>query len=204
LGGAAAVGRGNTSSGSREVIAAYFDSRASSYKPSHPMQHKVNSAQVNLLVSTHCAEPSVANDEFKTLIAILDPRAGLMSRRGVSREVQNLIVAPVAHLKSELFDAAIVHINTKMWTSFANEPFGSFSATWINNKRDLRTAARHWASVPGRHTADAIAAVLSRFAVDFGIKYKVGVVRAHGASNCVWLAFGSGCRAHRVEEAEAY
>jgi hypothetical protein len=123
------------------------------------MQQKVNFALVDMFVSTLCAESLVANDEFITLIETLDTCAGVISRRGVSREVQNRFVAHVAHLKSELFDAAIVHINTDMWTSNENEPLGTFFASWINNDWELRAAAVRCDPVPGQHTADAIAAV---------------------------------------------
>jgi hypothetical protein len=66
LGGAAAVGRGYTSSGSRRVIAALIEIRASSCKPSHPMQQEVTSALEDMLVSTLCADSLLADDEFRT------------------------------------------------------------------------------------------------------------------------------------------
>jgi hypothetical protein len=109
-GGAAAVSLGPAVSGARGMLAAYFDSRASSYKPSHPMQQKVNSALVDMQMSALCAESLVANDELRTLIVTLDPRTGVISRHGVSREVHNRFVALVARLKRELFDTAILHM----------------------------------------------------------------------------------------------
>jgi hypothetical protein len=43
-----------------------------SYKPSHPMQQSVTSAAVNVLVSTLWPESIVENEEFRTLVAVLD------------------------------------------------------------------------------------------------------------------------------------
>jgi hypothetical protein len=72
-----------------------------------------------------------------------------------------------------------------MRTSIANEPFGSFFASWINYDWDRRAAALRCAPIPRRNSAETIAAVLRRFAVDLGIEHKVGVVRTDGGSNCV-------------------
>jgi len=72
-----------------------------------------------------------------------------------------------------------------MWTSTANEAFGSFVVSWLDKNWVLQTRVLRCCVVKGRHTAFSIAAFLLQVASDFGLSQKVGVVRTDGASNCV-------------------
>jgi len=107
------------------------------------------------------------------------------TRSTLSRAIISRYERHQQEVRASLKDIDICHINSDMWTSSANEAYGSFVVSYVSIGWDLETSVLRCCVVEGRHTAFAIAAFLLQVARDFDLSTKVGVVRTDGASSCV-------------------
>ena len=109
----------------------------------------------------------------------------MASRSTLSRAVTSRFKRHQLQVRTSLKDLDVCHVNSDMWTSTANDAYGSFVVSFISSGWELETCVLRCCIVEGRHTALAIAAFLLQIARNFGLSSKIGVVRTDGASNCV-------------------
>jgi len=163
----------------------YFKSHMPRFSSAHPQQQSFNERQLDMVISTLSPESIVDDEAYVSMIAAANPRLSVMSRRSLSRAVTTRFQCHQAGMRAALTSAGVCHANSDMWTSAANDAFGSFVVSWVDVAWELQTRVLRCGVVEGRHTALAIAAFLMQVVRDFGLSEKVGVVRTDGASNCV-------------------
>ena len=155
------------------------------FHPTHPVQKAFNERQVDMVVSTLCPESIVDDEAYVSMIFAANPRLTVASRSTLSRAVTSRFKRHQLRVRTSLKDLDVCHVNSDMWTSTANDAYGSFVVSFISSGWELETCVLRCCIVEGRHTALAIAAFLLQIARDFGLSSKIGVVRTDGASNCV-------------------
>jgi len=163
----------------------YFKSHLVPLPSTHPQQQKFNDRQLDMIISTLSPAAIVGDEAYVSMIRAANPRLSVMSRSTLGRAITNRFKCHQESVRVELTGVNVCHVNSDMWTSAANEAFGSFVASWLDDGWELQTRVLRCCVVEGRHTAFAIAAFLLQVASDFGLTQKVGVVRTDGASNCV-------------------
>jgi len=138
-----------------------------------------------MIISTLSPESLVEDPAYVAMIANANPHWSTLSRSTLSRATSTRFRELQGDTRATLSGVTICHVNTDMWTSLANEPFGSFLVSYIDQAWVLRSRVLCCGVVNGRHAASAIATFLLRVAGEFGISDKVGIVRTDGASNCM-------------------
>jgi len=138
-----------------------------------------------MVISSLCPEALVEDPSYVAMIAAANPRLTTLSRFTLTRATSSRFQALHDEARAALDCVYVCHVNTDMWTSLANEPFGSFVISRLDDDLELRTRVLRCAVLNGRHTAAAIATFLLKVAAQFNLGNKDGVVRTDGASNCV-------------------
>jgi len=197
VGGHAAGGRSSGPCGGGPAVAnarpsleqarlpSYLKSQLAPMSPSHLQQQMFNNRQLDMIVSTLSPASMVDDESYKSIIHAANSLLSVMSRSSVGHAVTRRFKGHQELVRAALTDVGVCHVNSDMWTSAANEAFGSFVVTWLDDKWLLKTPVLRCCIVEGRHTAFAIAAFLLQVSWDFGPSQKVGVVPTDGASHCV-------------------
>ena len=214
VGGHAAGGRSSGPRGGGPAVAnaspsleqarlpSYLKLQLAPMSPSHPQQQIFSNRQLDMIVSTLSPASIVDDESYVSMIHAANPRLSVMSRSSVGRAVTRRFKGHQELVRAALTDVGVCHVNSDMWTPAANEAFGSFVVTWLDDEWLLQTRVLRCCIVEGRHTAFAIAAFLLQVSRDFGRSQKVGVVRTDGASNCVAAGGVLGDVAGQLEDGE--
>jgi zinc finger BED domain-containing protein 1 (E3 SUMO-protein ligase ZBED1) len=107
-------------------------------------------------------------------------------------------------LKEQLQLMPSVSITTDIWTSCANDPYMSVTASYISNDWRLQTPILDTVYMTERHTTDVIAESLKKVADEWGITTKIAACVHDGAANCVQAGSRNGwtdvtCAAHTLQ-----
>jgi len=138
-----------------------------------------------MFISSLSPELLVEDPCYVEMIAAADSRLTTLSRSTLSRATSSRFQALHDQARAALDCVSVCRVNTDMWSSLANEPFGSFVVSWLDDDWELRPRVLRCAVLNGRHAAAAIVTFLLRVAAQFNLGSKIWVVRTEGASNCV-------------------
>jgi len=138
-----------------------------------------------MFISSLSPESLVEDPSYVAMIAAANPRLTTLFRSTLSRATSCRFQELHDEARAGLDCVSVCHVKTDMWTSLANEPFGSFVISWLDDDWELRTRVLRCAVLNRRHTAAAIATFLLKVAAQINLGSKVRVVRTDGASNCV-------------------
>jgi len=120
----------------------------------------------------------VNNVGFKRLMQAVEPRYSLPSDRHL-RDVllPDICAAVKAKVVDSLQTAAFISITTDTWTTpMSSESMISFTAHWLDNNWDWKSAILHCARITSSHTASNIAAVMQSMVESWQLADRLHVV----------------------------
>ncbi len=146
----------------------------------------------------------IEEEEFQTLLRMLNPKYTLPSRKTLSNTFLNEEYEKCDEiLKKLLLQAQAVALTTDGWTSINNESFYAVKAHFFDEKFLLRSVLIACEKFDQRHTAENIATFLRHIATEWKIGNKITVVVTDNAYNivaavkkCGWRHIG--CFAHTL------
>jgi len=121
-------------------------------------------------------------------------KARLLKMEGNGREA----------LKEHLQLTSAVSITTDIWTSCANDPYMSVTASYISNDWHLHTPVLDTVYMTERHTTDVIAESLKKVTDEWSLTTKIAACVHYGAANCLHSGSRNGwtnltCAAHTLQ-----
>lgn len=130
---------------------------------------------------------SIVNDKgFQDFLKVMDSKYIPPSRRTIMR---NLLPDMYEHCKQSLMEALeqveYCALTTDLWTSRATESYLTVTCHYITGTWELRASVLETAHVPVAHTAENLAAELTRITTEWNISNKVACVVTDGCSNVV-------------------
>jgi len=96
------------------------------FHPTHPVQKAFNERQVDMVVSSLFPESIVDDEAYVSMIFSANPRLTVASRSTLSGTVTSRLKRHQLRVRTFLKDLDVCHVNSDMWTSTANDAYGSF------------------------------------------------------------------------------
>ena len=130
---------------------------------------------------------SIVNDKgFQDFLKVMDSKHIPPSRRTIMR---SLLPDMYEHSKQGLMEALeqveYCSLTTDIWTSKATESYLTVTCHYITGKWELRASVLETVHVAVAHTAENLAAELTRITDEWKISHKVACVVTDGCSNIV-------------------
>ncbi|KAL0187841.1 hypothetical protein M9458_014940, partial [Cirrhinus mrigala] len=143
----------------------------------------------------------VSGEGFLELIQFLEPNYTVPSRQTITTRIEERFVKKKDELKARLYRARCVAITTDCWTALTTESYVTVTCHWTDKDWQVKSAVLLTKSMPGRHTADNLAATLNEAVDAWGMTGKVVACVHDNANNIVaanipervdWVSVASG------------
>jgi hypothetical protein len=147
-------------------------------------QKNVDKLVTNFIVKGMHAVSMVEQPEFIELVNGLSPSATVMSRRTLTRRIDDMCIAKLQELKIVLADTSHVCTTADIWSTSKRSYIG-VTCHWLEPETlDRRSAALACRRFAGAHTYDRIAEMLYEINNDFGLSHIkiVATVSDNGAN----------------------
>jgi len=138
-----------------------------------------------MIISKLIPAAIVGEEAYVAMNRASNPRLFVMSRSTLGRAIFGRLKCHQESVREDLRSVDVCHVKLGMWTSAANEAFGSFVASRLEDDWELQTRVLRCCVVKGRHTEISIASFLLQVSGDFGLTKKIGLVRTYGARDFV-------------------
>ena len=125
-GDASSTGRGKGVRAEQGLISTLLRAPPKPYSRHHCTQRAFYFKQVDKFISSLSPESLVEDPSYVAMIAAANPLLTTLSRSSLSRATSSRFQALHDEVRAALDCVSVCHVNTDMWTSLANEPFGSF------------------------------------------------------------------------------
>lgn len=148
----------------------------------------------------------VSGEGFLELIQFLEPNYTVPSRQTITTRIEERFVKKKDELKARLYRARCVAITTDCWTALTTESYVTVTCHWTDKDWQVKSAVLLTKSMPGRHTADNLAATLNGAVDEWGMTGKVVACVHDNANNIVaanipervdWISVA--CFAHTLQ-----
>ena len=154
------------------------------YHADHPRKRKID----NLITEMVCMDMqpfSVVEDRgFNNLVAELEPRYSMLSRRQLTRKcLPDLYKKHFGEVQNQLDQAEFVALTTDDWTSRAGRGYMSLTAHFVDSKWDLQSKVISVSRITESQTGEHIAKELEESMKTWNIDKKVVAVVTDGAKN---------------------
>ncbi|XP_073672068.1 E3 SUMO-protein ligase ZBED1-like [Paramisgurnus dabryanus] len=127
----------------------------------------------------------VSGEGFLEILQFLEPNYTVPSRQTITTRIEERFVKKKFELKARLYGARCVAITTDCWTALTTESYVTVTCHWIDKVWQVKSAVLLTKSMPGRHTADNLAATLNEAVDAWGMTGKVVACVHDNASNIV-------------------
>jgi len=104
----------------------YFQSRLSPFPSAHPQQQEINERQIDMIISNMSPASIVDYEAYVSMITAANPQLSVVSRTALFPAIKRRFRDHQALVLAALTDVDVCHVNSYMWTSTADEAFGSF------------------------------------------------------------------------------
>ncbi|GFR91484.1 zinc finger BED domain-containing protein 4 [Elysia marginata] len=165
-------------------------SRTKVYEPESAKKKFLDDLVVNMIVKDLQPFSVVEDEGFRSLVAGLDPKYQLPSRRTITRKLlPSKYEEQSLQLKSTLSQVDHIAITTDLWTSRRTESYITVTAHYLcpSPSWELQTAVLATKLVTVSHTAENIAAVLKDVFQEWDIEAKISSIVTDNASAMVSL-----------------
>jgi len=137
----------------------------------HEEQQKVQTALISFIVQDEQAFSVAESPSFKALVAVLNPRASLPSKKTLIKEVEEQAKIARDKIKAELNgNQSNMCLTTDGWTSIALDSYQAITAHWISDDWRLRHLLLGFPLLTESHTGEHLTAVLVEVIQGFGIQ----------------------------------
>lgn len=125
----------------------------------------------------------VEDGAFREFVRFLEPQYKVPCRKTVTDRLESVKAEPTKVVKDEMATSSAVSVTTDIWSSLSNEPYISFTASYITE--DWQLVSRSLANKPKeiRHTQANIGTKLKTMADSWCIVNKINTVVHDGAAN---------------------
>ena len=129
---------------------------------SNSRQEKITALIADMLVGCMLPLSLVEADEFRALLAYLEPEYKPPCRQSMTSRIDVLAAKRRTDMQQELEEmTASVAVTTDIWTSIANDPYISLTASYLTPSWELRTPTLANTLMDERHTLPNITARLA-------------------------------------------
>jgi hypothetical protein len=126
----------------------------------------------------------VEDDDFKTLIAALNPLYKLPSRQTISIKIQSIYEKQCESIKEYFKNHnSKVSLTTDVWTACTNQAYMSITLHWIDNEWKMHRILLDLIPLHERHTGTILANTIYTTINYFGLGEKIIAVTTDNASN---------------------
>ena len=115
-------------------------------------QEKITSLIVDMLVANMLPMALVESDEFRILFAYIEPQYKPPCRQTMTARIDASAAKRRKEMKDELATMTAVAVTTDIWTSIANDPYISLTASYLTPSWELRTPTLANTLMDERHT----------------------------------------------------
>lgn len=126
----------------------------------------------------------VSGEGFKQLMSYLEPNFTVPSRQTITANIEQRFASRKSDLLADLSSVRYVAVTTDSWTALTTESYVTVTCHWLEDW-DMKSAILMTKSVPGRHTAENLAACLKEAVDQWGLNGKVIACVHDNASNIV-------------------
>jgi len=164
-------------------------------------QEKITSLIADLLVANMLPMALVKSDEFRALLAYMEPQYKPLCRQMMTARIDALAAKQRKEMKDELDTMTAVTVTADIWTSIANNPYISLTVSYLTPSWELRTPTLANTLMDERHTLPNITMCLAEVSQNkysfFDKTYSSAIIRVgllHGPSPIVqpyWRKFQS-------------
>ena len=167
-------------------------------------QEQITGLISELIVANMLPVSLVESPEFRALLAFLEPAYKTPCRQTMTTRLDTMAAKRRCELQNELqSDASAIAVTTDIWTSLANDPYISLTATYITPSWTIRTPTLANTLMDERHTQNNITARLADITADWEVAQKVVAVVHDGAANMRECGSRNGwmdvdCSAHKI------
>jgi len=167
-------------------------------------QEQITGLVSEMLVANMLPVALVESPEFRALLSFLEPAYKPPCRQTMTSRLQTMAEKRRCVIRETMqTDATAVAVTTDIWTSMANDPYISLTASYITPAWTMRTPTLANTLMDERHTQINITARLSDITSDWRLSDKVVAVVHDGAANMRDCGGRNGwidveCSAHKV------
>ena len=127
----------------------------------------------------------VSGEGFLELMQLIERDYIVPSRQTITSRIEARFVKKKDDLKARLHRARCVAITTDCWTALTTESYVTVTCHWTDEDWQVKSAVLLTKSMPGRHTADNLAAALKESVDAWGMTGKVVACVHDNVSNIV-------------------
>lgn len=148
----------------------------------------------------------VSGQGFKELMKLMEPNFSIPSRQTITSRIEHRFAGKKGELLANLSTVKSVAITTDSWTALTTESYVTVTCHWIDQDWQMKSAVLMTKSMPGRHTADNLSALLRETVDHWGLTGKVvacvhdnasNIVAANNAERVDWMSVS--CFAHTLQ-----
>jgi len=115
-------------------------------------QEKITSLIADMLVANMLPMALVESEEFRALLAYLEPEYKPPCRQTMTTRIDVLAAQRRKEIHEELESMTAVAVTTDIWTSIANDPYISLTASYLTPSWEMRTPTLANTLMDERHT----------------------------------------------------
>lgn len=150
---------------------------------SEARQEKATALLTKFIVKNMLPLSLVDDPSFTEFINFLEPQYKVPCRQTFTDRLDGIHVELAKIVDAEMVSASAVSVTTDIWTSLTNEPYISFTASYVTSDWQLMSRSLANEAIEERHTQANIAARLKDLAERWHITGKIKAVVHDGASN---------------------
>jgi len=154
-----------------------------SRKFSEARQEKATTLLTKFIVSNVLPLSLVDDEAFMEFVNFLEPGFHVPCRQTLTARLDGMKTELAEKVKTEMVEVKSVAVTTDIWTSISNEPYISFTASYVTLDWQLVSKTLCNEPMEERHTQANIAARLKDMATSWSIQDKIIAVIHDGAAN---------------------
>ena len=141
------------------------------------------------MVATDMQPSTIVEDKgFNKFVSLLDPKYQLPSRRNLMRKLPVKYDEVKQTVKNQLNFAPSVCLTTDIWTSRTTQGYMTVTCHFIDELWQLKSFVLETFHLHAAHTAENIAAELTRIAKEWNVSEKVVALVTDNAANAIAAA----------------